>query len=111
MPARRAGAPVKTTIFQTGRPSGMSYTRLAARMNTATYPEADHTARTTPTTAMIDPIPALFCNCETAAVMMSRAEPGVNCSRLFSSESVVDLPVRPSRDTRTSRAGNSDNSP
>ncbi|MBB5085324.1 hypothetical protein HNR40_010839 [Nonomuraea endophytica] len=42
-------------VFQIGRPSGISYMMFAARMNAATYPDADHSATAMPMTV---PVPA-----------------------------------------------------
>ena len=82
---------------------------LAARMNAATYPDADHSAATMLTIARM---PAVFCPpfrmfC-TASRRICRAAPGANCSMLPVTVFTAEVPASPTTVTRTSRPGNSD---
>ncbi len=49
-------------VFQIGRPSGISYMMLAARMNALTYPDADQNATASPMTVAIPAAPWLLCS-------------------------------------------------
>lgn len=132
VPARSARGPVNTTMialpvrssisvtvsaslsgvtFQTGRPSGRSYTALDARMKAPTYPDADHSAVSSPTIASTPPVPPLCASCVTASRRMSRAGPGAKSPTLSRSLSVTRCPMTPRRETTTSSAGNSDSTP
>ena len=83
--AKRSG-----TVVQIGRPSSTSHTTFDARMNAAIYPEADHSASTSPTT---NRIPAVL-RCDwmfwIALVKICRASPGAALPRFWISDWVTE---------------------
>ncbi len=80
-------------------------------MKAPTYPEADHSAASRPTTASSEPSPPAPCNCSTALVTTSRAGPGVIFLMASSTRRVADSPAIPSSDTSTSSPGKSASTP
>ena len=84
---------------------------LAARMNAATYPDADHRARTRPMMPAIPAVPALPCTWLTTECRNEFTPPGATCPRLLKIVFVVDLPSIPRTETSTSMAGNSASTP
>ena len=77
-------------------------------MNAEMYPDADHSAATTPTTARTPAVPRERCRLFTAPCRISRAGPGVSVSMFASIAFVVDRPSSPTTETSTSSPGKMD---
>jgi hypothetical protein len=77
-------------------------------MNAEMYPDADHSATTTPTIARTPAAPRWACRFCTPPRRISRAGPGVSASMFASTVFVVDLPSSPTAEMSTSSPGKMD---
>ena len=77
--------------FQIGRPSSISYTRFMPRLNAATYPEADQSATTRPTTSAS---PAEGASVSRVEDRLQRLDRGLGTDVLDDAEHPVDRPLR-----------------
>src|SRR5919108_4072500 len=84
---------------------------LDARMNAATYPDADHSAAPSPTRNVRPAAPLLACRLLSEPVRISLAGPGAMVLRLSSRGWVADWPTSPRIETSARSAGKIERTP
>ncbi len=84
---------------------------LDARMNAATYPEADHSAPASPAIASVPAARESLSRLRRLSVRICRTGPGATPVRLSISGWMADCPIRPSTEASSTRPGKIDSTP